>query len=485
MCCQLHHPRKACPTVLERAHDPEAPLRHRARRRRGHPHAVRPGPSRSTCCAAGPWSSTSSTRSTSCEIDRAVVVVGHGAERVTKKLLDAAPRGPARVRRAAVQRGTGDAVGVALTAFGPDELDDADADVLVMPGDTPLLRAAHHRRPGRRPPGLRRRLHRPHRPHARPHRLRPDRPRSRRSGRCAIVEQADATDEEKEIDEVNTVDLLLPGAACSAPALRRISPENAQGEYYLTDVVEVLAGAGYRVVGRGGRRRRRHPGRERPPPAGRRRVRAAPPHERGLDAQGRHHGRPGAHLRRRHRRPRPRRHPLPRHDPPGSRASSAPAPSSAPTPAWSTASSAPGRWSRTPSAATPRSARAPTSARSPCWSPAAASLRGPGPGRSTLLVPPEPSRGHGAVVAPAEGPHGTHHQEAPAPRVGSSEPPARRGDRRAPRGDPGRRQPRSSSPTASCTPASASPCAAPTSSSSRPTPAPRAACRSTTRSWSS
>ncbi|HUS60747.1 MAG TPA: hypothetical protein VMY34_01035, partial [Acidimicrobiales bacterium] len=33
-----------------------------------------------------------------------------------------------------------------------------------------------------------------------------------------------------------------------APALRRLSPENAQGEYYLTDVIEVLYEAGYRVT---------------------------------------------------------------------------------------------------------------------------------------------------------------------------------------------------------------------------------------------
>jgi bifunctional UDP-N-acetylglucosamine pyrophosphorylase/glucosamine-1-phosphate N-acetyltransferase len=33
-----------------------------------------------------------------------------------------------------------------------------------------------------------------------------------------------------------------------APSLRRISPDNAKGEYYLTDVVEVLYDAGYPVV---------------------------------------------------------------------------------------------------------------------------------------------------------------------------------------------------------------------------------------------
>ena len=37
-----------------------------------------------------------------------------------------------------VQRGTGDAVAVALTAFPED--DDDDGDLIVLPGDTPLLR---------------------------------------------------------------------------------------------------------------------------------------------------------------------------------------------------------------------------------------------------------------------------------------------------------------------------------------------------------
>ena len=62
-----------------------------------------------------------------------------------------------------------------------------------------------------------------------------------------IVEQADADPEELAIDEVN------PSIYCFrrgflAPALRRLSPENAQGEYYLTDVVEVLRQAGHVVL---------------------------------------------------------------------------------------------------------------------------------------------------------------------------------------------------------------------------------------------
>src|SRR3982751_6514627 len=77
------------------------------------------------------------------ELDRAVVVVGHGAERVTKALQEQCP--PNLVIdfvEQHVQRGTGDAVSVALTAFPDDDDDDGRGvgDVVVLPGDTPLLR---------------------------------------------------------------------------------------------------------------------------------------------------------------------------------------------------------------------------------------------------------------------------------------------------------------------------------------------------------
>jgi bifunctional UDP-N-acetylglucosamine pyrophosphorylase/glucosamine-1-phosphate N-acetyltransferase len=62
-----------------------------------------------------------------------------------------------------------------------------------------------------------------------------------------IVEQADATEDELAIDEINT-GIYVFRRSVLAPALRRLSPENAQGEYYLTDVVEVLHGAGYPVT---------------------------------------------------------------------------------------------------------------------------------------------------------------------------------------------------------------------------------------------
>src|SRR6201996_8860415 len=60
------------------------------------------------------------------ELDRAVVVVGHGASRVTKAVGDEAPSGlPVGFVEQRVQRGTGHAVLVALSAF-PDGDEDAD-----------------------------------------------------------------------------------------------------------------------------------------------------------------------------------------------------------------------------------------------------------------------------------------------------------------------------------------------------------------------
>jgi bifunctional UDP-N-acetylglucosamine pyrophosphorylase/glucosamine-1-phosphate N-acetyltransferase len=63
---------------------------------------------------------------------------------------------------------------------------------------------------------------------------------------CRIVEEVDATEEEKAITEINT-SIYCFRRTILAPALRRLSPANAQGEYYLTDAVGVLFSAGYRV----------------------------------------------------------------------------------------------------------------------------------------------------------------------------------------------------------------------------------------------
>jgi bifunctional UDP-N-acetylglucosamine pyrophosphorylase/glucosamine-1-phosphate N-acetyltransferase len=61
-----------------------------------------------------------------------------------------------------------------------------------------------------------------------------------------VVEESDATDEEKASTEVNT-SIYCFRRSILAPTLRRLSPANAQGEYYLTDAIAVLSSAGYNV----------------------------------------------------------------------------------------------------------------------------------------------------------------------------------------------------------------------------------------------
>lgn len=179
---------------------------------------------------------------------RAIVVVGHGAERVMKTLIEEAPTNTTlEFVTQHVQRGTGDAVSVALTVFTSDELDaDAEADVIVMPGDQPLFRPATiealvhtHRSSGAAATVLT--AHVPD-PTGLGRIVRDKLGRVRR-----IVEHRDATADERAIDEINT-SVFVFKRALLAPALRRLSPENSQGEYYLTDVVAVLADAGYPVA---------------------------------------------------------------------------------------------------------------------------------------------------------------------------------------------------------------------------------------------
>lgn len=178
-------------------------------------------------------------------LERIVVVVGHGAEDVTKTVHEQlATEVPLEFVEQRVQRGTGDATSVGLTPFA-DSVESED-DVIVLPGDTPLLRpetlarlATEHRLADAAatlltieledPTGYGRVV------------------RDDRGDVARIVEQTDANEAEQEITEVN------PSIYCFrrtylAPALRRLNPENAQGEYYLTDVIEVLRRTGHVVV---------------------------------------------------------------------------------------------------------------------------------------------------------------------------------------------------------------------------------------------
>jgi bifunctional UDP-N-acetylglucosamine pyrophosphorylase/glucosamine-1-phosphate N-acetyltransferase len=178
-------------------------------------------------------------------VARVVVVVGHRADWVTKTLVEHAPPGmDIEFVEQVGQHGTGDAMSVALTGL-PDEDGSDEGDVVVLPGDTPLLR-----------PGTLAHLVRQHRASDAAATLLTaviDEPmgygrvvRGRGDSVARVVEHADATDEELEIEEVNT-SIYCFRRSVLAPSLRRLSPANAQGEYYLTDVVEVLYEAGHKV----------------------------------------------------------------------------------------------------------------------------------------------------------------------------------------------------------------------------------------------
>jgi bifunctional UDP-N-acetylglucosamine pyrophosphorylase/glucosamine-1-phosphate N-acetyltransferase len=179
-------------------------------------------------------------------VERVVVVVGHAAERVSKLVQAQAPPELAiEFVEQRVQRGTGDAVSVALTGFNAEETEE-DGDLVVLPGDTPLLR----------PPTLAAlvRLHRQSDAAATVLTGILDDPtgygrivRGKDDRVLRIVEHNDATPDELEIKEINT-SIYCFRRSLLAPALRRLSPENAQGEYYLSDIIAVLAEAGYKVV---------------------------------------------------------------------------------------------------------------------------------------------------------------------------------------------------------------------------------------------
>lgn len=66
------------------------------------------------------------------------------------------------------------------------------------------------------------------------------------SGISAITEEKDASDEIRKIDEVNTGIFFFNGIDLW-PALKKIQPQNAQGEYYLTDIVHILLNDGKKV----------------------------------------------------------------------------------------------------------------------------------------------------------------------------------------------------------------------------------------------
>jgi bifunctional UDP-N-acetylglucosamine pyrophosphorylase/glucosamine-1-phosphate N-acetyltransferase len=197
--------------------------------------------------------------------EQIAMVVGHGAERVTRRVLDDAPEW-ARMLFAeqAVQRGTGDAALVGLHALdeNSDALDeksnvsssrpniDDTSTVLVLTGDTPLLRpetieelVTQHESKGYGATVLVADLADSPGGATGYGRIVRD-PKSKRVLR--IVEQRDATADERAITEINT-GIFAFRRDLLGPALRHLSPNNSQSEYYLTDVIASLAGMGHQV----------------------------------------------------------------------------------------------------------------------------------------------------------------------------------------------------------------------------------------------
>jgi bifunctional UDP-N-acetylglucosamine pyrophosphorylase/glucosamine-1-phosphate N-acetyltransferase len=174
-------------------------------------------------------------------IRKAVVVVGAKREQVTE-WLEQRPKGVLDVRAAvqAEQKGTGHALSCALPQV--DEL----GELVVLCGDAPLIRAEtiqsllalHRARHAgatiltadlEDPTGYGRIVRRPNGDVAR------------------IVEHKDASEAERTLSEINSADYVFDGAAVK-DALSKVTNDNRQGEFYLTDTIALLAAEGLPIL---------------------------------------------------------------------------------------------------------------------------------------------------------------------------------------------------------------------------------------------
>lgn len=159
--------------------------------------------------------------------EKNIVVVGHMADKIREHLGDTA-----EYANQFEQLGTGHAV---MQGIAP--IADCDGSVIVMCGDTPLITSET--------------LVSAYKEHIAEQRSATvitalcDNPFGygrivRNNGSIAkIVEQKDATDEEKLINEINSGMYIFDIQKLNS-TLSRVTNNNAQGEYYLTDVIEIL-----------------------------------------------------------------------------------------------------------------------------------------------------------------------------------------------------------------------------------------------------
>ena len=167
----------------------------------------------------------------------AVVITGHGAQAVEAALTSVAFQTTLRFVRQEPQLGTGHAVQLAVPALADDGL------VVVLSGDVPLTRADTLQALMAASGGTRLALLT----------IAFDDPtgygRIVRQGDQvqAIVEQKDATDAQRQIKEVYSGIMAVP-ARLLKPWLARLKNDNAQAEFYLTDIVKFAVADGVEVV---------------------------------------------------------------------------------------------------------------------------------------------------------------------------------------------------------------------------------------------
>ncbi|AOY78255.1 bifunctional UDP-N-acetylglucosamine diphosphorylase/glucosamine-1-phosphate N-acetyltransferase GlmU [Clostridium formicaceticum] len=168
------------------------------------------------------------------DIEECIVVVGHGAQTVKNSLTK-----DIKTVLQKEQLGTGHAVMMTY-----DQLTE-EGTVLILNGDGPLITEdtlrellAYHQEKGYNATVLTADLANPH-GYGRI-------VRGTDNGLMKIVEEKDASPEEKMIKEINS-GLYCFDAKALREALPRITKENAQGEYYLTDALAIIAGMGKEV----------------------------------------------------------------------------------------------------------------------------------------------------------------------------------------------------------------------------------------------
>jgi len=170
---------------------------------------------------------------------RIYVVVGHQAAEVEKAARNEVAE-LAQFVRQSEQRGTGDAVMSARA-----QLENSESLVLILSGDVPMIRAEtlqafidHHSATGASCSILSVRLENP----AGYGRI------IRDEGELfvKIVEQKDATPDEHKVKEINSGIYCFTANKLFA-ALKRVTPSNNQGEFYLTDAPEVMLADGEKV----------------------------------------------------------------------------------------------------------------------------------------------------------------------------------------------------------------------------------------------